>query len=284
MRGDRLMDAMPSGLRALRWPVKALALAAALLLAWRFGPPALHAHAAPPRPQQTVAFYEQELLDLRVLCPPEQSAWLAWRLAPHVRFAVDARGRAPKAVQASMGRALQADEGWKEALEAQGVEACWLPLGSPLAVALATAQAWQAVAVDDASVLYVKALPQMQELIRVYAPRGLRLGDPERPFDPSRLAQAEADLEMRLNRDPALGVLYLFQAELWLAKGNDAKARQTLEAGIRADKGFARNYARLAALRAARGETAEARLLYQKALRLRDEPRWRQALAALGER
>jgi len=82
-----------------------------------------------------------------------------------------------------------------------------------------------------------------------------------------------------------MGVLYLYMAQLWLARGHEAKARETLEGGIRADPGFAGNYARLAALRAALGDAADlaaARTLYRKALEREDLPAWRAALASLG--
>lgn len=284
-RLGQLLDALPPELRRLRWPLKAALLGLGVVLALRGAWRPVGALAPRPLPDKTLAFYEQELLNLRIACPPEWTPWLAQRLVPHAAFAVDARARAPRAVREAMDQALRlGGPGTATALEGLGAEAAWLPLGSPAAVALATAQGWQPVAVDNASVLYVRESPARRELVRVHAPRGLRLGDPGRPFDPSRLAQAEADLEMRLARDPQLGLLYLFLAELWLAKGHEAKARETLEAGIRADPASAWPYARLAGLRARRGESAEARLLYRKALARRDSPEWRQALAALEAR
>jgi tetratricopeptide (TPR) repeat protein len=280
-RFDQVVDALPAALRALRWPLKVLLLAGALFSAWHQG-----LRWPEPRPQayprQSLAFYEEELLDLRILCPPDWTGWLASRLAPHARFALDARGRADSAAAIALNGALRGEGQVLESLKSHGVEAAWLPLGSPLAVQLAQAQGWQPVSVDDNSVLYVRELPQLAELIHTHAPRGLRLGDPERPFDASRVAEAEADLETRLARDPKLGVLYLFQAELWLAKGHEAKARETLEAGIRADPDFAGTYARLAALRAQRGERSEARQLYERALRRQERADWRDALQALG--
>lgn len=280
-RFDQVVDALPAALRSLRWPLKVALLAAALALGLRGG---LRWPEARPelRPKQTLKFYEDELLDLRILCPPDWTGWLAARLAPHARFALDARGRADSAVQLALGAALRGEGKPAAALEANGVEAAWLPLGSPLALALGRVQGWQPLSVDDASVFYVRATPLLKDLVQVHAPRGLRLGDPDNPFDATRLAQAEADLETRLARDPDLGVLYQFQAELWLAKGHEAKARETLEAGIRADPGYAGTYARLAALRAQRGERNEARQLYERALRRQDRADWRQALADLG--
>ena len=281
-RLDALVDALPPTLRSLRWPTKVLALlgvgVAAGLHAW--APPA----AAAGGPSQTLGFYERELLDLRVLCPPQWAGSLAWKLAPNVSLAIDGRGLGPRERRQALLDALDGRGDLQGALEGAQVEACWLPLGSPLAVALATAQAWQPVSFDDESVLYVRATKATAELIRVNAPRGLRPGDRARPVDGTRVAQAEADLEARLAEDPNEGVLYLYQAELWLAKGQEDKARQTLEAGIRADEGFAPDYARLADLRAARGDAAAARTLYRRALRLRDEPAWRQSLASLDGR
>src|SRR5665213_3622115 len=122
-------------------------------------------------------------------------------------------------------------------------------------------------------------------MIRERAPRGLRPGDSAQPFDTTRLVQSEADLEADLARDPTMGVLYLYMAQLWLARGHEAKARETLEGGIRADPAFADNYARLASLRAALGDTtdlAAARILYRRALSLDDQAEWRRALGALG--
>jgi tetratricopeptide (TPR) repeat protein len=127
--------------------------------------------------------------------------------------------------------------------------------------------------------------PANAELIRVRAPRGLRPGDTAHPFDSTRLVQAEADLEADLARDPGMGVLYLYMSQLWLARGHAAKARETLEGGIRADPTFAPDYAQLAALRAGlddASDIAAARTLYGLALRLEDNPEWRKALAALG--
>jgi len=95
------------------------------------------------------------------------------------------------------------------------------------------------VAFDGTGVLYVRNLPVVQELIRVHAPRGLRPGDPGQPFEPTRLSQAEADIEAAMASDPNLGVLYLYAAQLWLAKDEPARARQSLEAGLRADPDFA---------------------------------------------
>jgi tetratricopeptide (TPR) repeat protein len=281
-RLDALVDALPAGLRRLRWPIKTLGLlglgVAAGLHGW--------APQAPPPggPSQTVGFYERELLDLRVLCPPAWAGLLAWKLAPNVTLALDGRGLGPPERRQALLDALDGRGDLQGVLDGAQVEACWLPLGSPLAVALTTAQAWQPVSFDDESVLYVRATKANADLIRVNAPRGLRPGDQARPVDGTRVAQAEADLEARLSQDPNEGVLYLYQAELWLAKGQEDKARQTLEAGIRADEGFAPDYARLADLRAARGDTAAARTLYRRALRLRDEPLWRQSLASLDGR
>ena len=279
-RFDGLVDALPAALRAWRWPAKAAALLGLLAFAvtgglrWESRP-------APALPKQSLTFYQQQLLDLRVLCPPAWTGYLAFQAPPGAGFALDQRGLAPPERQARLGLALEGQGDWSSALDADGVEACWLPLGSPLAVALSTAQAWQPVSFDDAAVLYVRATPANAELIRVNAPRGLRPGDSSHPVDPTRLVQAEADLEARLNQDPGCGVLYLYQAELWLAKGQEAKARETLEAGIRADADFAPNWGRLADLDGARGDTLRAAALYHNALRRRDDPAWRTALERL---
>ncbi|HXC63616.1 MAG TPA: hypothetical protein VNZ67_04620 [bacterium] len=279
-RFDALVDALPPALRSLRWPAKAVALLGLLAYAVAGGP-RWEPRPAPALPKQSLDFYQQQLLDLRVLCPPAWTGYLAFHAPPGAGFALDQRGLAPPERQERLGLALEGQGDWSAALDADAVEACWLPLGSPLAVALSTAQAWQPVSFDDAAVLYVRSTPANAELIRVNAPRGLRPGDCLRPVDPTRLVQAEADLEARLNQDPSCGVFYLYQAELWLAKGQESKARETLEAGIRADPGFAANYARSADLRAARGDTAAAAALYRNALRRRDDPAWRAALERL---
>lgn len=283
-RSGQVVDALPPFLRAWRWPLKLGLVAAAALYFARHGLGSGAVAPPPPRPDRTLAFYETELLDLRVLCPPDWTPWLAWKLAPHARFALDDSGRAAAPLAAAAQRALSGGEGWRQGLDACGADGAWLPRGSPLAVALARASGWQPVAFDNASVLYVKATPALAGLIRVHAPRGLRPGDAAGPFDPLRLAETEADLEMRLARDPNLGVLYLYLAELWLAKDQPAKARQTLEAGIRADPAFADNYARLARLRAERGELEAARQLYGAALRRRADPAWAAALRELEAR
>jgi tetratricopeptide (TPR) repeat protein len=286
-RFDMLTDALPSPLRALRWPAKVAAFAALVAWAVSGGLRALPAaeESAAPRPAQTVAFYGTELLDLDILCPPEWTPALAWKLAPNARFALDPRGLAQPARAAALRDALNARGDFAATLAVEGVGLCWLPRGSPLSVALAESQAWQPLSFDDASVVYLPVVPANAELIRARAPRGLRPGDPERPFDATRLVQAEADLEADLARDPGMGVLYLYMAQLWLARGHAVKARETLEGGIRADPDFAPDYARLAGLRAALGDTPDreaARTLYRRALRLEERPDWRAALAALG--
>lgn len=282
-RLDVLVDALPAVLRRLRWPVKVLGLGALGMVGWAHG----LGMAAPVReawPAQTLAFYDRELLNLRVLCPPAWGGYLEWKLAPNMSLALDGRERGPRDRRQALLDALDGVGDLEGTLAGAGVEACWLPLGSPLALALSRAQDWQPLSFDDASVFYVRVNKANAELIRVNAPRGLHPGDPAQPVDPTRVVQAEADLEVRLAQDPGEGVLYLYQSALWLAKGQEDKARQTLEAGIRADGTFAPNYARLADLRAARGDVEAARILYRRALRLRDEPDWRAALARLDGR
>ena len=286
-RFDLLVDALPAPLRALRWPAKLAALAGVLYATLGGAAPLGPAADVRPsaRPLQTLAFYEDALMDTRILCPPDWTPLLAWKLEGHGRFALDARGAADPARAAALSDALEARGDVPAALAREDVGLCWVPRGSPLALALASSQGWQPVSFDDASVAYVPAVPANAELIRTHAPRGLRPGDPDQPFDATRLAQSEADLEAGLAHDPGMGVLYLYMAQLWLARGHEAKARETLEGGIRADPGFAGNYARLAALRAALGDAADlaaARTLYRKALEREDLPAWRAALASLG--
>jgi tetratricopeptide (TPR) repeat protein len=289
-RADQVVDALPSALRSLRWPLKAAVLGA-LLWSWLPHPgrsswaarlPTAAAEA--PLPQRVLKFYEQELLNVRLLCPPEWAGGVAWKLAPQVALALDQRGAAVagRANTEALQEALRAEGPWRETLLGRQVEACLLPLGSPLAIALARALDWQPVAFDDLGVLYVRALPTQKELIRVQAPRGLRPGDPAQPFDPGRLSQAEADIEARLTHDPDLGVLYFYSAELWLAKEQPARARQALEAGVRADPTFAPNYLRLAALRQAAGQAGPAKAALERGLSLPLGPYWQQALARLG--
>jgi hypothetical protein len=116
-----------------------------------------------------------------------------------------------------------------------------LPPGSPLALALSYSQDWQPVAFDDASVLFVKASPEHADLIKTYAPRGLKPGDPARVIDPSRLSQAEADLEALAGRMAAVGRYHYYRALLYQAEDDQDKVRQALEEGRRADPGFALN-------------------------------------------
>jgi hypothetical protein len=290
LRSDCVIDALPLALRRLRWPLKLAALAG---LVWAFlpqaGRPSLWASVPPgsaesPLPRHVLAFYEQELLDVKLLCPPDWSGGVAWALGPHVALALDDRGAAAAAAPAARGLldALQTQGSWREALSEHQVDACLLPLGSPLAVALARAGDWQPVAFDDEGVLYVRVLPAVQDLIRVQAPRGLRPGDPAEPFDPERLSQAEADVEARLAHDPDEGVLYFYTAELWLAKEEPERARQALEAGLRADPGFAPNYLRLASLRAEAGMDAAAKEALERGRSLPLSPDWHQALSRLG--
>ncbi len=287
-RGDRLVDALPGSLLALRWPLKILlvlglaygVLAGPSLRSWAVGaisPPA-------PQPKKVMAFYEQELLNAKLLCPPAWAGLAAWHLAPNVLLALDERGAAVSGRQSAeaLNEALRAEGVWRETLLGAQVEACLLPLGSPLAVALARAADWQPVAFDNVAVLYVRALPPMAALIHARAPRGLRPGDPAQPFDPSRWSQAEADLEARLTQDPDLGVLHYLAAELSLAKGQGARARQHLEQGIRRDPDFAPNYIRLAALRRSAGMLAQAEPLLERARSLALTPEWSIALARTG--
>ncbi|MGH7441083.1 MAG: tetratricopeptide repeat protein, partial [bacterium] len=284
-RFDILVDALPSSLRAARWPVKILVFAGLLVFVvpgvWRRLPGAERAS----RPDQTLDFYRQQAFDENILCPAEWTPYLAWKLAPDARFALDGRGVAAADRASELRDALQASGDYSGVLAREGVGLCWLPLGSPLAQALASSQAWQPLSFDDASVIYVPVTPAHAGLIRSLAPRGLRPGDPVQPFDATRLVEAEADLEADLARDPKMGVLYLYMARLWMARGHAAKARETLEGGIRADPGFAPNDALLASLRARLGDAADraaARILYQRALDLEPRPDWRRALDAMG--
>lgn len=285
-RFDAVVDALPPPIRALRWPAKVLAFLG--LLTW-VAPICLRGLPRPTvssaEPAQTVDFFKQELLDANVLCPADWTPGLAWKLAPNARFALDGRGVAERFRVQNLKAALDGRADFSDVLTREGVGLCWLKRGSPLALALASSQGWQPLSFDDASVLYVPVTPANAELIRARAPRGLRPGDPDQPFDATRLVEAEADLEADLARDPSMGVAYLYMAKLWLTRGHEAKARETLEGGIRADPNFAPDYAFLASLRAERGDKADraaARSLYRRALALDDEDAWRRALAALG--
>jgi hypothetical protein len=289
-RADSIVDALPEGLRRLRWPLKLLGLGGLLWLCLPgTAAPSLmarmpSARAELPLPKKVLAFYERELLNAKLLCPPEWAGGVAWALAPNVELALDERGAAVAGVAANdaLRQALDGQGAWREALLDHEVEACLLPIGSPLAVNLARAAEWQPVAFDDEAVLYVRSLPTMQELIRVHAPRGLRPGDPAQAFDPSRLSEAEADIEAGMAADANSGVLYLYAAQLWLAKDEPARARQSLEAGLRADPDFAPNYIRLAALRGAAGMAAPAAAALERGKALGVSPGWQAALARLG--
>jgi len=86
-----------------------------------------------------LSFYERELLNEKLLCPQDWAGGIAWALAPNVELALDARGSAVAgaATTAALQAALAGGEGWREALLDHQVEACLLPLGSPLAINLA---------------------------------------------------------------------------------------------------------------------------------------------------
>ncbi len=287
-RLDLLTDALPAPLRLLRWPAKMLALAAlpvALLRGWPSPLPRIAWPVPNPcaLPSRSVAFYRRQLLDEDILCPADWTPWLALRLAPHARFALDPWGRADPARAALMRACLDAAPGWEEVLRREGVGLCWLRPGSPLALAMSDSQAWQPVRFDDASVVFVSKSPAHASLIHDRAPRGLRPGDPAVPFEATRLAEAEADLEADLARDPDMGVLYLDMARLWLARGRLPKSRETLEGGIRADPAYAPNYALLSEERAALGrpqDLAAAAALMRQAVAYGYRPRPKAPLAA----
>lgn len=260
---------LPS-LSAMGWLSRLGFLAAGLWFAPRgFSLPAPRPEGG-PLPRQTVDFYEQQLLSAALLTEPEWGDAMAWRLGPPTRLAWTSRAGilSSERTRQDLLKAWRGEADAIAALDDLGADAVLSRRGSPLSRALSTAVGWQPLAFDDVSVLSLRATPPNAGLIKIHAPRGLRPGDPERLFDPSRAPQAEADIEARLRLQPGLGVLWLYQAELLLAKGQDARARLALEQGLRADPDFAEGYLRLGELQSARGDQVRALALWRIGARL----------------
>jgi hypothetical protein len=242
-RATLLVDSVPGWLKASRWPFKLGLLLLGLLAlprAWAsqdFGFGTRLGEA----PAQTLELMREQGLNGVVFAPLAWSGWLQWQLKDQARLLV-----APRAFDPANARDyLQAMEAqpavWPQVFGRYGVDLALLPPGSPLALALSYSQDWQPVAFDDASVLFVKASPEHADLIKTYAPRGLKPGDPARVIDPSRLSQAEADLEALAGRMAAVGRYHYYRALLYQAEDDQDKVRQALEEGRRADPGFALN-------------------------------------------
>jgi hypothetical protein len=245
-RADIVVDAMPAALRNLRWLVKTAALGCALFIL-----PGLFAAPSPRQaqafqPRETVQFFKDELLDGKVACEQDWSGRLLWELSPSL-----------KAYDLELDRPIPTEADY-----------AWLRINSPLAKSLSLSRDWQPLDFDDASVLYARADAAHASLIKTWAPRGLRPGDLDEPFESSRLPQVEADLEgRRLNR-PHSGILMFFEARLAMEKGQDTLARQWLEQGIHADPNFAPNYRLLGELRAKEKDTKGAQEFFDRAAAL----------------
>ena len=242
-RATLLVDSLPAWLKAARWPFKLGLLALAVLAlprAWAspdFGFGARLGEA----PIETLALMREQGLSGVVFAPLEWSGWLQWQMKDQARLLV-----APRAFDPGNARdyleAMEAKPAvWPQVFSRYGVDMALLAPGSPLAVALSYSQDWQPVAFDDASVLFVKAGPEHADLIKTFAPRGLKPGDPARAIDPSRLGQAEADLEALAGSMASVGRYHYYRALLFQAEDEQEKVRQALEDGKSADPSFALN-------------------------------------------
>jgi hypothetical protein len=261
-RAGQVMDALPSAGRGLGWTLKAAAFAAALFMLPRLfqaGP-----GKAAPQPAESVDFFKDELLSGNVFNENDWAGKLIWELTPQARVFSDGR----RGAAFDYLRIMQASEGWGKLLERYGADFAWLKINSPLAKAMARSAFWQPVDFDDASVLYARVGPPNAKLIKTYAPRGLRPGDMDEPFDASRLPQVEADLEGRRLKRPRSGVLHYYEARLNLEMEREGLARQWLERGIQTDPSFAPNYKLLGELRLKAGDKKGAQPFFERAMSL----------------
>lgn len=265
-RADTVIDALPLILRQLRWGLKLGALAAAIF----FLPGLLAQSARPesgrpkPLPRETLAFFKDELLSGNIFNENDWSGQFIWELAPSAKvFSDGKRGSAADYV-----RILGAGEGWEKALGRYQADFAWLKLNNPLAKAMARSSSWQPVDFDDASVLYASVAPEHAALIKTWAPRGLRPGDMDEPFESSRLPQVEADLEGRRLQRPNSGILHYYEARYWVEKGREPLARQWLEQGIKSDPSFAPDYQLLGELRLKAGDKKGAQTFFERAAAL----------------
>ena len=261
-RAGQVMDALPSAGRGLGWTLKAAALAAALFMLPRLFKAEPGKTAA--QPAESVDFFRDELLSGNVFNENDWGGKIIWELSPQARvFSDGKRGAAFDYV-----RIMQASEGWGKLLEHYGTDFAWLRLNTPLAKAMARSAAWQPVDFDDASVLYARVGPPNAKLIKTYAPRGLRPGDMDEPFDSSRLPQVQADLESRRLKRPRSGILHYYEARLNLEMEREGLARQWLERGIQLDPSFAPNYKLLGDLRLKAGDKKGAQPFFERAMSL----------------
>lgn len=279
-RLDDLLDALPGVVQGLRWVVKSAALALGLWLIPRvFAPPGFGLRPWPyDVPTQTVEFINDQQLSDGLFNEYRWGGWLAWELKGHNQIFIDA---------SPDGAALRADYreaeagGWKKIFEKHKVEAALLEIGSPLAKSLAYAHDWQPLSFDNSAVLYVRDSESHAKLISTFAPRGLRPGDPQKPFDEQRLPQAEADIEPLLAKYPSMGRLYYYRAALYLAKGNRQAQWKTLARGIESDPLFLPNTRWLADLKAKAGDKEGARRLLEAGLKVKPDLELRRELARL---
>jgi len=281
VRSDLLLDALPGPLRASRWLLKAGLLGFGFwMLPGLLAKPLLASSQIGPK--ETLGFMQSELLDGNVFSEEAWAGPLLQALAPGVRvFAHDgmlpaARSRAmaeaARVQNLEPNRSADGKEAWENILEHSDTDFALLKLGSPLAKAMARSAYWQPVDFDDAAVLYARIIPAHAQLIKTYAPRGLRPGDLDEPFESSRLPQVEADLEERLLAKPKLGILYYFEALLWKQRQRQQLARQWLEKGLREDPGFGPNYRLLGELRVLAGDPEGGRRFLEKAAAMDAEP------------
>ena len=292
-RLDALVDALPSSLKNSRWLLKVpvLFLLFSLLRPLHQAGRQATGFSSVGMPERVVSFLREQNPGARLYHPQEWAGYLLWYLPAKVKVFSDARQGAvyapgvrtddQGAQSGGLGGSNDQLELWKEIFNRREIEAALIPVGSALATTMARAGGWQPVAFDNHAVLYVKADEAHAAMIKTWAPRGLRPGDPLDPFDPSRLPQTEADLEVRMARDPGLGILYHFKASYLEAKEDIQGAERSLRLGISKDPAFAGNYIRLAQMLVQRGQEKEAHSILQASLRIRENAQVRHFLMQL---
>jgi hypothetical protein len=238
-----------------------------------------------PSPTVTLDFMRSQGLLANLFTERKWASVALWQLAPAVKIFMDERG---PGVYASKERAiynqiiLAENDSFEELLKQTSTDAVLARLGSNLALRLGNSQKWQAVVFDNVSVLFVEK-EKYPGLIKTHAPRGLKPWDLEQPFEPSRLLQSEADLEVRIKTWPQLGILYWIRALLLVEKKEPARARYWLETGLRQDSGFLPSLELLGDLRLASGDHKAAIGFWRHYLSLKDEPRVKEKLKKLKE-
>ena len=293
-RLDAVVSALGPAVRQARWlgklPVLAALLWSLLLVKSHWQSKPVFAQRA--YPDRVIGFLREHDAGMRLYQPADLSGFLLWYLPGRLQVFLDPRGPSSypadvlsdyhDASAGGLGGPRDQLELWREIFNRRQVDTALLKVDSPLAKTMARASGWQPVSFDNESVLYVRA-KKYPGLVKTWAPRGLRPGDLEDPFDPGRLQMAEADVEVALARDPGMGILYLFQGAVHRAHRRPGESLESLRRGIAADPQFAPNYNQLGVELARKGLLPEARKLWKKSLSLREDARVRALLAGPGE-